>query len=71
MTNSTPGATRSRRTTAAVPTACGLEKMFRVSGLPGAPPKPAGESEELWNRMNNFRTGFRLNGYNRLNLSDK
>ncbi len=54
----------------AVPTARGLEKMFRVAGKPGEAPKP-GASEEAWNRLNNFRTGFRLNGYNRLNLSDK
>jgi hypothetical protein len=51
----------------AIPTPRGLEKMFRVSGKPGQPPKP-GESEEMWNRMNNFRTGFRLNGYNRLTI---
>jgi hypothetical protein len=54
----------------AVPTGRGLEKMFRITGKPGEVPKP-GASEELWNRMNNFRTGFRLNGYNRLALSDK
>ncbi len=52
----------------AVPTSRGLEKMFRVTGKPGEAPKP-GESEELWNRMNNFRTGIRLNGYNRLALT--
>ena len=52
----------------AVPTARGLEKMFRVAGKPGEAPKP-GASEEAWNRMNNFRTGFRLNGYNRLTLT--
>ncbi len=52
---------------AAIPTTRGIEKMFRVSGKPGEVPKP-GESEELWNRMNNFRTGIKLNGYNRLIL---
>jgi hypothetical protein len=56
-----------RKTYPAIPTARGVEKMFRVSGKPGQPPK-AGESEELWDRMNNFRTGMRLNGYNRLTL---
>jgi len=56
-----------RKTYPAIPTTRGLEKMFRVSGKPGQPPKP-GESEEAWNRMNNFRTGMRLNGYNRLTL---
>jgi hypothetical protein len=55
------------KTYPAVPTTRGLEKMFRVSGKPGDPPKP-GESEELWDRMNNFRTGMRLTGYNRLTL---
>lgn len=54
----------------AIPTSNGLEKMFRVSGKPGEAPK-AGESEQLWNRMNNFRTGMRLNGYNQLKLTDK
>src|SRR5262249_28300340 len=58
------------RTYPAVPTRRGLEKMFRVAGLPGTAPKP-GESEDLWNRVNSARTGFRLNGYNRLTLSDK
>jgi hypothetical protein len=58
------------KTYPAVPTARGIEKMFRVSGKPGEVPKP-GASEELWDRMNNFRTGFRLNGYNRLTLTDK
>lgn len=52
----------------AIPTSRGLEKMFRVSGKPGEAPK-AGESEQLWNRLNNGRTGMRLNGYNRLNLT--
>jgi hypothetical protein len=55
------------KTYPAIPTTRGLEKMFRVSGKPGEAPKP-GESEELWDRMNNFRTGMRLNGYNRLTL---
>ncbi len=53
-----------------VPTPIGLEKMFRVSGKPGEPPR-AGASEELWNRLNNFRTGIKLNGYNRLVLTDQ
>lgn len=51
----------------AIPTTRGIEKMFRVSGKPGQPPK-AGESEEMWNRMNNFRTGRRLHGYNQITL---
>lgn len=52
-----------------VPTARGLEKMFRTA-LPGVSPKP-GEAEEPWDRLNNFRTGFRLNGFNRLNLTNE
>jgi hypothetical protein len=52
----------------AVPTARGLEKMFRTA-VPGVSPKP-GEAEEPWDRLNNFRTGFRLNGFNRLNLTN-
>ncbi|MBN9120133.1 MAG: hypothetical protein J0I06_13370 [Planctomycetes bacterium] len=59
-----------RQTYPAVPTGRGLEKMFRVSGKPGEAPR-AGESEELWNRMNSGRTGMRLNGYNRLDLTDR
>jgi hypothetical protein len=45
----------------AIPTSRGLEKMFKVS------PK-AETTKELWDRMNNFRTGYRLNGYNKLTL---
>lgn len=56
-----------RKTYAAIPTTRGLEKMFRLSGQQGQAPKP-GESEEAWNRMNNWRTGVRLNGYNRLDI---
>jgi len=51
----------------AVPTSQGLEKMFRVAGKPGEAPK-RGESEEAWDRMNNPRTGMRLNGYTRLTV---
>jgi hypothetical protein len=52
-----------------VPTPRGLEKMLRVAGKPGQPAKPS-ESEALWDRLNNFRTGvrFQLNGHNRLTL---
>lgn len=53
----------------AVPTARGLEKMFRTA-QPGTAPKP-GEAEEPWDRLNNFRTGFRLNGFNRLALTNE
>jgi hypothetical protein len=55
------------RTYAAIPTGRGIENMFRVAGKPGEPPKLE-ESKELWDRMNGFRTGIRLNGYNRLVL---
>jgi hypothetical protein len=51
----------------AVPTRRGIEKMFRVSGKPGELPKP-GESEKLWNDLNNPRTGYLLNGYNQLTV---
>jgi hypothetical protein len=54
----------------AIPTRRGIEKMFRVAGKPGEAPKP-GESEELWDRMNSPRSGMRLNGYNRLTLTDR
>jgi hypothetical protein len=50
-----------------LPTVRGLEQMFRVSGKPGEPPK-AGESEELWERMNSPRAGRQLSGYNRLTV---
>lgn len=43
----------------AVPDPRGLAKMFKVA------PKVE-ESRELWDKMNNFRSGVLLNGYNRL-----
>ncbi|MCI0705387.1 MAG: VWA domain-containing protein [Planctomycetia bacterium] len=44
-----------------IPTARGLEKMFKLG------PKPE-ETKDKWDRLNRFRTGRRISGYNQLIL---
>lgn len=49
-----------------VPTPDGLNKMFKFAPAPGGPAAKMVPAKEAWERMNGFRTGMLLNGYNQL-----